>query len=230
MNPRARDSSRATAVRVPVGDQVLDGDLSGPAKAQGLVVFAHGSGSSRHSPRNQYVARVLEGRGLATLLIDLLTPHEEEIDNETRHLRFDIPLLAGRVAGIIEWLKHETRTEPLAIGLFGASTGGGAALMAAAARPEDVGAVVSRGGRPDLAGGALPHVKAPTLFIVGERDEAVAELNRDAMSRMRAEVSLVIVQNATHLFEEPGALECVADLAATWFGQHLKPAQSPPIR
>ena len=213
-----------TAVRVPVGGAFLNGDLSRPAKAQGLVVFAHGSGSSRLSPRNQYVARVLEGRGLATLLIDLLTPHEEAIDEQTRHLRFDIPLLAGRLVAIVEWLKHQTDTATLPIGLFGASTGGGAALMAAAARPQHVGAVVSRGGRPDLAGDALPRVKAPTLLIVGEHDETVVELNRDAMSRMGAHVSLVIVPGATHLFEEPGTLERVADLAATWFVQHLQPA------
>jgi len=213
-----------TAVRVPVGGAFLNGDLSRPAKAQGLVVFAHGSGSSRLSPRNQYVARVLEGRGLATLLIDLLTPHEEAIDEQTRHLRFDIPLLAGRLVAIVEWLKHQTDTASLPIGLFGASTGGGAALMAAAARPQHVGAVVSRGGRPDLAGDALPRVKAPTLLIVGEHDETVVELNRDAMSRMGAHVSLVIVPGATHLFEEPGTLERVADLAATWFVQHLQPA------
>jgi dienelactone hydrolase len=213
-----------TAVRVPVGGAFLNGDLSKPAKAQGLVVFAHGSGSSRLSPRNQYVARVLDGRGLATLLIDLLTPDEEAIDRQSRHLRFDIPLLTERLIAIVEWLKRETDTASLQIGLFGASTGAGAALMAAAARPQHVGAVVSRGGRPDLAGTALPDVKAPTLLLVGERDETVVELNRDAMSRMGAHVSLVVVPDATHLFEEPGALERVADLAATWFVQHLQPA------
>jgi dienelactone hydrolase len=213
-----------TAVRVPAGGAFLNGNLCRPVKAQGLVVFAHGSGSSRLSPRNQRVARVLEERGLATLLIDLLTPHEEAIDEQTRHLRFDIPLLAGRLVAIVEWLKHQTDTASLPIGLFGASTGGGAALMAAAVRPQHVGVVVSRGGRPDLAGSALPDVKAPTLLLVGERDEAVVELNRDAMSRMGASVSLVIVPGATHLFEEPGALERVADLAATWFVQHLQPA------
>jgi dienelactone hydrolase len=219
-----------TPVRVPVGREFLHGDLSKPSNAQGLVVFAHGSGSSRYSPRNQHVAHVLEGSGLATLLIDLLTPDEEEIDQRTRHLRFDIPLLAGRLVAIVDWLKHQTDTESLTIGLFGASTGGGAALMAAAARPQSIGAVVSRGGRPDLAGNALPHVKAPTLLIVGERDEPVIELNRDAMSRMGAPVSLVIVNDATHLFEEPGALERVAALAATWFVQHLQPAAQPVSR
>jgi len=219
-----------TAVRVPVGGAFLNGDLGRPPKAQGLVLFAHGSGSSRLSPRNQYVARVLEQRGLATLLIDLLTPHEEAIDEQTRHLRFDIPLLAGRLVAIVEWLKHQTDTASLPIGLFGASTGGGAALMAAAARPQHVGAVVSRGGRPDLAGDALPRVKAPTLLIVGEHDETVVELNRDAMSRMGAHVSLVVVPGATHLFEEPDALERVADLAAAWFVQHLQPAPQPVAR
>jgi putative phosphoribosyl transferase len=220
-----------TAVHVPVGGAFLNGDLSRPPKAQGLVVFAHGSGSSRLSPRNQYVARVLEEHGLATLLIDLLTPHEEAIDEHTRHLRFDIPLLAGRLTAIVEWLKHQTDTASLPIGLFGASTGGGAALMAAAARPQHVGAVVSRGGRPDLAGDALPHVKAATLLLVGGHDETVVELNRDAMSRMGAHVSLVVVPGATHLFEEPGALERVADLAATWFVQHLQqPAPQPVAR
>jgi dienelactone hydrolase len=218
-----------TPVRVRVGGKLLPGDLARPAKAQGLVV-AHGSGSSRHSPRNQYVARVLETRGLATLLIDLLTPDEEAIDQRTRHLRFDIPLLAGRLVGIVEWLKHQADTALLRTGLFGASTGGGAALMAAAARPHDIDAVVSRGGRADLAGAALPHVKAPTLLIVGERDEPFIELNRDAMSRMGAPVSLVIVHDATHLFEEPGALERVADLAASWFVQHLQSVPQPVVR
>jgi putative phosphoribosyl transferase len=212
------------AVRVPVGGGFLNGDFGRPPKAQGLVLFAHGSGSSRLSPRNQYVARMLEGRGLATLLIDLLTPHEEAIDQQTRHLRFDIPLLAGRLVAIVEWLKHQTDTASLPIGLFGASTGGGAALMAAAERSQHVSAVVSRGGRPDLAGNSLPLVKAPTLLIVGEHDETVVALNRDAMSRMGAHVSLVVVPGATHLFEEPGALERVADLAATWFVRYLQPA------
>ena len=219
-----------TSVRVPIGHEFLHGELSRSANAQGLVVFAHGSGSSRYSKRNQYVAHVLEGRGLATLLIDLLTPDEEEVDQRTRHLRFDIPLLAGRLVAIVDWLKHQTDTGSLTIGLFGASTGGGAALMAAAARPRNIGAIVSRGGRPDLADRALPHVKAPTLLIVGERDEPVIELNRDAMSRMGAPVSLVLVNDATHLFEEPGALERVADLAGTWFVQHLQPAPQPVAR
>jgi putative phosphoribosyl transferase len=217
------EAAMTTPVRVPAAGEFLWGDLRRPPEAHGLVLFAHGSGSGRHSTRNQYVARVLEGRGLATLLIDLLTPHEEELDRHSAHIRFDIPLLAKRLVGIVDWLKHQPESASLPVGLFGASTGGGAALMAAAARPDDVAAVVSRGGRPDLAGDALPNVEAPTLFIVGERDEVVVEMNRDAMSRMGAPVSLVIVHDATHLFEEPGALERVADLAADWFAQHLQP-------
>jgi dienelactone hydrolase len=220
-------------VRVPVGGHFLWGDLgrpAGTAPPQGLVLFAHGSGSSRHSSRNQYVARVLEQRGLATLLIDLLTPEEEQIDQHTAHLRFDIPLLAGRLSGIVGWLKHQPETAPLPIGLFGASTGGGAALMAAAAHPDQVAAVVSRGGRPDLAADALPHVTAPTLLIVGGHDEPVVEMNRSAMSQMHGEVTLQIVPGATHLFEEPGALERVANLAGDWFSRHLQPAAQPLAR
>jgi putative phosphoribosyl transferase len=216
-----------TPVRVPISGYFLWGDLGRPERPRGLIVFAHGSGSSRHSSRNQYVARVLEQHGLATLLIDLLTPEEEQIDRHRAHLRFDIPLLAGRLASIVGWLKHQPETASLPIGLFGASTGGGAALMAAAAHPNDVAAVVSRGGRPDLAGDALPHVTAPTLLIVGGHDEPVVEMNRDAMSRMRGQVSLEIVPGATHLFEEPGALERVANLAADWFSRHLQPAAQP---
>ena len=210
-----------TPVRVPVGREFLHGDLSKPSNAQGLVVFAHGSGSSRYSPRNQHVAHVLEGSGLATLLIDLLTPDEEEIDQRTRHLRFDIPLLAGRLVAIVDWLKHQTDTESLTIGLFGASTGGGAALMAAAARPQSIGAVVSRGGRPDLAHKILHVVKAPTLLIVGGNDDVVIELNEQALRSLRCPKQLVIIPGATHLFEEPGTLEEVARLAKEWFTRHL---------
>lgn len=218
----------ATAeLRVPINGSELDADLRLPPRARGIVIFAHGSGSSRHSSRNQYVARVLEQRGLATLLIDLLTPEEEQIDRHTAHLRFDIPLLAGRLSGIVGWLKHQPETASLAIGLFGASTGGGAALMAAAADPDHVAAVVSRGGRPDLAGDALPHVTAPTLLIVGGHDEPVVEMNRDAMSHMRGKVALEIVPGATHLFEEPGALERVANFAGDWFSRHLRPTVQP---
>jgi putative phosphoribosyl transferase len=186
------------------------------------VLFAHGSGSSRHSPRNQYVARVLRKRSLGTVLVDLLTASEEEVDAHTGHLRFDIGLLADRLAGILDLLREDEVTRNLPVGLFGASTGGGAALVAAAAHPAEVAAVVSRGGRPDLAGEALPRVKSPTLLIVGGADEEVLALNREAMSRMRCEVRLETVPGASHLFGEPGALERVADLAAGWFGRHLK--------
>jgi dienelactone hydrolase len=208
-------------VYVPAGGARLAGELAVPANAGGLVLFAHGSGSSRFSRRNQFVARVLEKRGLATLLIDLLTPEEEALDQRTGHLRFDIPFLADRLAAMIDWLKKQPQTSSLPIGLFGASTGGGAALRAAAARPDDVAAVVSRGGRPDLAGGALPDVAAPTLLIVGGEDRPVIAMNRDAMPRMRGHVALEIVPGATHLFEEPGTLERVAELAGDWFVQYL---------
>jgi dienelactone hydrolase len=208
-------------IHVPTGIEHLPGELTIPAHAQGIVVFAHGSGSSRFSTRNQFVARVLEQRGLATLLIDLLTPEEEELDRRTAHLRFDIPLLADRLVAIVDWLKRQPQTQGLPVGMFGASTGGGAALRAAAARPADIVAVVSRGGRPDLAGEALPRVTAPTLLLVGGDDTPVIAMNRDAMRQMRAPVSLEIVPGATHLFEEPGTLERVAALAGDWFAQHL---------
>lgn len=213
-----------TPVRVPIDERALPGDLGMPAGAHGIVLFAHGSGSSRHSPRNQYVARALERRGLATVLIDLLTREEEAIDDQTAQYRFDIGTLASRLATIVDWLRRRTDTSSLPIGLFGASTGGGAALMAAAARPKEIAAVVSRGGRPDLAGTALPRVAAPTLLIVGGLDAPVIRMNRDAMRHMRAEVTLEIVAGATHLFEEPGALERVAELAGAWFSRHLQPA------
>jgi putative phosphoribosyl transferase len=208
-------------VRVSAGGVDLEGTLSVPEAARGVVLFAHGSGSSRHSPRNRFVAQSLQDGGLGTLLVDLLTAHEEKIDMVTRHLRFDINLLAERLAGAIDWLKDEASTQAPSVGLFGASTGGGAALVAAAERPDRVGAVVSRGGRPDLAGVALPRVSAPTLLIVGERDEPVIELNKEAMKWMRAPVQLEIVPRATHLFEEPGTLEEVARLAREWFARHL---------
>ncbi len=218
------------SVRISVGDQFLHGDLGIPPDPHGLVLFAHGSGSSRHSPRNIYVARILERRGLATLLIDLLTPQEERVDDRTAEYRFDIPLLAGRLVTVIDWLGRQDATRGLPIGLFGASTGGGAALVAAADRPREVGAVVSRGGRPDLAGAALLRVTSPALLVVGGLDAPVIEMNREAMQRMRGEVSLAIVPAATHLFEEPGALERVAALAGDWFARHLEPvglARSP---
>ncbi len=209
-------------VQVPIGDRRLDGDLTLPAGATGLVLFAHGSGSGRKSPRNRYVADVLATRGgFATLLIDLLTPAEEDVDRRTAHLRFDIPLLAARLALIIDWLRTQPETRPLQIGLFGASTGGGAALVTAADRPNDIAAVVSRGGRPDLANGALARVKAPTLLVVGARDTSVLKLNQDARQRMPGDVELATVPGATHLFEEPGALERVAELATQFFEKKL---------
>lgn len=213
-------------VHVPAGQAVLEGTLGIPHGATGVVLFAHGSGSSRHSPRNRHVAGVLQQSGLATLLLDLLTPDEEAVDLRTRHLRFDIELLAERLGAATEWLSRHVETRGLAIGYFGASTGAGAALVAAAQRPETVGAVVSRGGRPDLAGDALPHVRAPTLLIVGGDDVPVIGMNEDAMVRMRATVQLEIIAGATHLFEERGALDEVARLAREWFLQYLTPARA----
>ena len=210
------------AVRVDAGPVALDGALATPQGARGVVLFAHGSGSSRHSPRNRLVARALQDAGLATLLVDLLTAEEEAVDVRTRHLRFDIAMLAERLVAAIDWLAAHAATKALSVGLFGASTGGGAALVAAALRSDRVGAVVSRGGRPDLAADALPAVRAPTLFIVGERDEQVIELNKQAMTRMDATVDLQVVPGATHLFEEPGALEEVARMARRWFLRHLR--------
>jgi dienelactone hydrolase len=214
-------------VRVGAGGVVLDGGFAVPDGARGVVLFAHGSGSSRHSPRNRFVAEALREGALATLLLDLLTPEEEAADARTRQLRFDIALLAERLVGAIDWLAHQAAARGLPVGLFGASTGGGAALVAAAERPDAVGAVVSRGGRPDLAGDALPMVRAPSLLIVGGDDEAVLGLNRRAMARMSAPVTLEIVPGATHLFEEPGALERVARLARDWFVRHIVPATEP---
>ena len=202
----------------PVG---LEADLVVPPDAAGIVVFAHGSGSSRHSPRNRFVARVLQQGGLGTLLLDLLTREEEEIDLRTRHLRFDIPLLAQRLTQAADWLQADPEMRALPAGYFGASTGGGAALVAAVERPDAIRAVVSRGGRPDLAGAALHEVKAPTLLIVGGEDRQVIELNRRALALMRCEKELAIVPLASHLFEEPGALEAVAGLASDWFRSHL---------
>lgn len=199
----------------------LAGNLTISENAKGIVLFAHGSGSSRHSSRNKYVARVLNESGLGTLLIDLLTPEEEEVDNQTRHLRFDINLLAGRLEGASIWLRNHDLTKDLNIGLFGASTGGGAALVTAQRIPDLINAVVSRGGRPDLAGPALPHVKAPTLLIVGGYDSQVIDMNEEALSQMHCEKQMIIVPGATHLFEEPGKLEDVAILAKEWFLKYL---------
>jgi putative phosphoribosyl transferase len=203
----------------------LRGDLVVPGQASGIIVFAHGSGSSRHSPRNRYVAEVLQLGGFGTLLLDLLTTAEEQVDLRTRHLRFDIELLAGRLEEATDWLEHGPGTRGLPIGYFGASTGGGAAIVAAARRPEAVGAIVSRGGRPDLAGGALARIKSPTLLIVGGEDEEVIALNREALSGMRCEKELYIIPGATHLFEEPGALEQVSSVALDWFKRHLRSAE-----
>lgn len=209
-------------VRVDAGPVTLEGNLSIPDEARGIVLFAHGSGSSRHSSRNRFVAEVLQKAGLATLLFDLLTSDEEAVDLRTAHLRFDIPLLAERVAGATDWVKEQSEIRQLRVGYFGASTGGGAALVAAAERPDAVGAVVSRGGRPDLAGPALPHVVAPTLLIVGGDDVPVIGMNESARAQMNnAEVELEIVPGASHLFEEPGTLEAVAELARDWFLKHL---------
>lgn len=210
----------AQAVRIPAGSVHLDGDLTVPDGARGVVIFAHGSGSSRHSPRNRQVAEALQGDGLATLLMDLLTSDEEQVDARTRALRFDIGMLADRLVAATDWIGGFEATGELSVGYFGASTGAACALVAAVERPH-VAAVVSRGGRPDLAGDALARVRAPTLLIVGGADEPVIGMNRDAMTRLICETRLEIVPGATHLFSEPGALEQVADLAARWFTRHL---------
>jgi putative phosphoribosyl transferase len=207
--------------RIHAGRAVLSGNLHIPEGATALVLFAHGSGSSRHSPRNQFVARALNDAGLATLLFDLLTQEEETIDTQTRELRFNIHLLAERLDHATKWAKQQEETGDFRIGYFGSSTGGAAALVAAADNPQDVGAVVSRGGRPDLAKQALSKVQAPTLLVVGGDDDIVIELNEQARDRMRCEVKLEIIPGATHLFEEPGALEKVAQLASDWFVNHI---------
>lgn len=215
---------RATAIEVAVDREWLAGDLTVPAKPLGLVIFAHGSGSGRHSPRNQTVAQALQQRGLATLLADLLSVEEEAADRYSGHLRFDIDMLGRRVIALVDWARRHETLRSLPLGLFGASTGAAAALVGAAARPNDVAAVVSRGGRPDLAGAALSGVVAPTLLLVGSRDTEVIELNRLAQSLMHGPVSLTIVAGASHLFEEPGTLEEVAARAGDWFLNHLVPA------
>lgn len=215
----AEDEGRP--VKVTAGSVTLDGNLAIPDEASGLVLFAHGSGSSRFSPRNRMVAGVLREGGLATLLIDLLTAEEEEVDLRTRRLRFDIDLLAQRLAGATDWLRQNPATQDLAIGYFGSSTGAAAALIAAARRPDAVAAIVSRGGRPDLADKFLPQVQAPTLLIVGGFDDAVLDLNRRALSLLASEKQMQVIPGATHLFEERGALEDVARLAAEWFRRHL---------
>jgi putative phosphoribosyl transferase len=213
-------------VEVPVRGAALAGTLTVPAGAQGVVAFAHGSGSGRFSPRNRAVARALVEAGLATLLIDLLTAREEAEDVRTTRLRFDIPMLAERVGGAIDWLSSERSVANLRVGCFGASTGAAAALIAAAERPRRVRAVVSRGGRPDLAGDALPRVRAPTLLIVGGRDSVVIDLNRQAQARLGGLSELAIVPNATHLFEEPSALDQVVALARGWFLRRLRQGEA----
>jgi putative phosphoribosyl transferase len=213
----ARPLAQALTLRVPVDGTTLFSDLAIPVDARGMVIFAHGSGSSRHSPRNQFVARVLQQSDFGTLLMDLLTEKEEAIDNQTRELRFDIALLARRLTMTVDWLSAQPAYRNLPIGIFGASTGAAAALVAAAERPALIKSVVSRGGRPDLAGDALARVQAPTQLIVGAYDDAVLALNQQAMTRIKADVDLKIVPRATHLFEEPGALAQVADFAASWF-------------
>jgi putative phosphoribosyl transferase len=208
-------------VRIPAADAKLDGNLTVPENAVALVLFAHGSGSSRHSPRNQFVARTLNGDSLATLLFDLLTPEEEAFDIHTREHRFNIDLLAERLVHATKWAGQQKKTRDLHIGYFGSSTGGAAALVAAAEWPQAIRAVVSRGGRPDLAGAALPHVHAPTLLIVGGYDEPVIALNERAYEQLQCKKGLEIVPGATHLFEEPGKLEAVARLALDWLSRYL---------
>jgi dienelactone hydrolase len=224
---RQSGTSLAREVQIPSGEAVLEGELNAPAGAQGIVLFAHGSGSSRHSPRNQFVARTIREAGVGTLLFDLLTREEESIDIHTRHLRFDIGLLARRLVDATELLKREADFSHLRIGYFGSSTGGGAALVAAAEIEDEIGAVVSRGGRPDLAGGdALRRVKSPTLLIVGGDDKQVIELNERAYALLQCKKELRIIPGASHLFEEPGTLDQVARLAAGWFQNHLRPWSS----
>jgi pimeloyl-ACP methyl ester carboxylesterase len=209
-------------VQVQSGDVTLEGNLIIPDGAPGLVLFAHGSGSSRFSPRNRAVAQTLRDQaGMGTLLFDLLTSEEDEIDRRTRELRFDIPMLADRLVGATDWVREQEETRDLKLGYFGSSTGAAAALIGATRRPEEISAVVSRGGRADLAGDALPEVEPPTLLIVGGRDTPVIRMNDEAMSQMQTNVELEIVEGATHLFEEPGALEEVARLAAEWFREYL---------
>lgn len=216
------NATQTVQVKIPALGRILEGDLVLPTGAEGIVVFAHGSGSSRFSRRNRYVAQVLNEAGLGTLLFDLLTPEEQSIDDITAELRFDIGLLTAKLNDVVEWVRQQSELSEQKIGLFGASTGAAAALATAAAKPETVAAVVSRGGRPDLAGDALPEVQAPTLLIIGGEDSIVIDLNQDAARRLRCDYRLEIVPGATHLFEEPGTLEQVARLARDWFSRYLK--------
>ena len=227
MIDRSPSATAERPVTISSRGEAIEGNLTIPADARGIVLFAHGSGSSRHSPRNRFVAKTLNGDGLATLLMDLLTVTEEEYDVVTRRHRFDIGLLAARLLGAIEWIQHQPETRNLRIGLFGASTGAAAALVAAGRSPDAVGAVVSRGGRPDLAGEWLSQMTAPTLLIIGGADEPVIALNEHAFERLRCEKRLEIVPGATHLFSEPGALEQVAARAGQWFARHLSGAAIP---
>ena len=213
-------------IEIPAGQVILEANWNIPEQSEGIVVFAHGSGSSRHSPRNRYVAKMLSEARLATVLIDLLTANEEVVDIRTAQLRFNIGLLAERLAQVTDWLAHQSATRDLPFGYFGSSTGAAAALMAAAERPKLMGAVVSRGGRPDLAARALPYVQAPTLLIVGSNDVPVIAMNRDAMRQLPCETKLEIIPGASHLFEESGALEVVARLARQWFADHFAEVQS----
>lgn len=215
-------AAQSKTERIPSGQITLEGELNVPADASGVVLFAHGSGSSRHSPRNQFVAQTIREAGVGTLLFDLLTRQEEAVDISTRHLRFDIGLLAERLVDATDWITRNPDTRHLRVGYFGSSTGGGAALVAAAELGEEVGAVVSRGGRPDLAGDALPEVRSPTLLIIGGLDYPVIAMNQEAYAQLRCAKELRIIPGATHLFEEPGTLEEVARLAADWFRQYLR--------
>lgn len=221
MNSTLERNTQEYRVSVIAGSVNLKGNLAIPLGTQGIILFAHGSGSSRHSPRNSYVAEVLQKEGLATLLIDLLTSDEELIDMRTQHLRFDIGLLASRLIGATDWLLQNPTTSHLKIGYFGASTGSAAALIAATERPQTVSAIVSRGGRPDLVGSALSRIRTPTLLIVGGNDFPVIDMNEDALKYIPAQKDMTIIPGATHLFEEPGALEKVALLASQWFKRYL---------
>lgn len=221
MNQSSDQKDAGKLVRVSVDSATIEGNLSIPEGADGIVLFAHGAGSSRHSPRNNFVAQELRDGGLATLLIDLLTPEEKEVDRRTRRIRFDIDRLAERVVGTTDWLVEQAETEDLNVGIFGSSTGAAGALIAAAERPDVVEAVVSRGGRVDMAESVLGEVEASTLFIVGGRDVQVLGLNRQALAKLRTEKELEVVAGAGHLFEEPGALDEVARLAREWFRRHL---------
>ena len=216
------------SIVLPCDTIELSGNLVVPEGSSGIVLFAHGSGSSRHSPRNRFVAERLHQSNLGTLLFDLLTVDEEREEMMTGHLRFDIPLLARRLITVTEWIRSNPATSHLAIGYFGSSTGAAAALSAGAARPSSIGAIVSRGGRPDLSIEALRRVTAPTLLIVGEKDSPVLDANREALAELRCKSALEVVPRATHLFEEPGALEYVSDLAAEWFANHLEANQRRP--